>query len=120
MNKNTLPDLMAVVKIKYVANPDFPGIYIWTIKGVGRYVGKYSSKRRPLSQYARNVHRILNQEPYRKNNPNGFRHIHRALVDALKKGLPIELIFFENVPLDTLRQREKELIAKMGELNRAR
>jgi hypothetical protein len=110
--------LMDAVEVEYLANPDLPGIYIWEIESIGKYVGKYSSKKRPLSQYARNVHRLLSGRPYRKNNPEGYRHIHTQLANAFTSGKRIKLTFYENVLPNELGKREEELILLMGNLNK--
>jgi hypothetical protein len=36
-----------------------PGIYEWNIEGVGIYIGKYNSIRRPMREYVLNVERVL-------------------------------------------------------------
>lgn len=118
VQKTCMPKLMEIVEIEYLSNPELPGIYIWQIEDIGCYVGKYTSKRRPLMHYARNVSRLLNNQPYRKNNPNGWRYVHVKLAEALQEGKRIRLIFFENVPIESLSSREKELIIERGDLNR--
>jgi hypothetical protein len=50
---------------------------------LGLYVGKAKAgAKRQLSHYKRNVQNFLEGKPYRKNNPRGYRRIHRALADA--------------------------------------
>jgi hypothetical protein len=94
-----------------------PGIYEWRIEGTGVYIGKYTWISRPTKEYAKNVLRILNGLPYRPKNPNGFRRIHRALVQAHREGRKITLTILENVEPSNLNQREHELIAERGTLN---
>jgi len=93
---------------------DLPGIYAWKIEGSGVYVGKYTHKFRPLREYDKNVRRLLSDEPYRPQNPNGFRRVHRALAKAVVEGLNVELHVLENCPPETLNAREQYLIAKIG------
>jgi len=71
----------------------------------------------PLREYARNVTRLLNEEPYRPADPDGFRHIHRELAAAYLKGQPITLTIRENVNPSLLNARERQLIAERGALN---
>ena len=97
---------------------DKPGIYMWTIAGVGSYVGRYTRKRRPLREYALNVERLLDGRPYRKSKPNGFRHVHRELAKAARDRTEIILSVIENPPRDQILMRERKLIAKYGNLNR--
>ena len=94
-----------------------PGIYIWCIAGVGSYVGKFKRISRPTRHYTRNIRRLLNNLPYRRSNPTGFRNIHHKLAEAHLTKRAIKLIILENVPLPHINQRERELIAKHGSLN---
>ena len=90
-----------------------PGIYQWTIEGAGIYIGKYSNIRRPLKEYQRNVKRLLNGLHYRKGKPDGFRHIHHALAEAVRGKRKITLTILENQPKEKLTQREKDLIREI-------
>jgi hypothetical protein len=94
-----------------------PGIYEWHIAGVGSYIGKYKSIRRPTRHYGRNVSRLLAGEAYRLNKPTGFRRIHEALAMAYRERRPITLYILENVDPLRINQRERELIATLGALN---
>ncbi|MHB1910399.1 MAG: hypothetical protein ACYCQJ_16260 [Nitrososphaerales archaeon] len=107
-----------IVQFNSGVNFESPGLYEWKIETKGSYIGKYKSKRRPLKEYRRNVQRLCAGKDYRKGNPNGFRKIHRALFEALNKGLHIELIILENKPWgEELNAREHELILERGNLN---
>lgn len=75
---------------------ELPGIYTWTISGVGCYVGKYTRKSRPLKEYNKNVDRLLNKQPYRPGKPDGFRKVHRALAQAVLQGRNIKLSIVAN------------------------
>ena len=90
-----------------------PGIYQWTIDGVGIYIGKYSNIRRPLKEYQRNVKRLLNGLHYRKGKPDKFRVIHCALAEAVRTNRKITLTILENQPREKLHGREKDLIREM-------
>ncbi|PBB67404.1 hypothetical protein CK228_16410 [Mesorhizobium sp. WSM4312] len=94
-----------------------PGIYEWRIDGVGTYIGKYTSIRRPKVEYSNNVLKILNGWPYRPQKPDSFRRIHRELVAAHREGRGITLTILENVEPSLLTKRERELIAERGTLN---
>jgi hypothetical protein len=87
-----------------------PGIYEWKIEGVGCYIGRYSRVNRPKEAYGRNVLRLLNNLPYRKNKPHGFRRIHRALAEATEAGRLVELFILENAEPEKLNAREQALI----------
>mgnify|MGYP000044152194 CR=1 FL=1 len=100
-------------------NLDLPGIYAWKIEGIGMYIGKYTRKSRPLSEYNKNVRRLLSCEKYRPQNPTGFRRVHRALARAITDGLAIELHILENCSPENLTSRERHLISPIasGNLN---
>ena len=92
-------------------------IYMWEIRTaagdiVGRYVGKAKAgSKRPRTHYARNVRNVLDGKPYRRLAPDGFRRIHRALAEAVRSGLSIELTFLANVPEgESLNQHERTWI----------
>ena len=90
-----------------------PGLYEWRIESVGVYIGQYTRGRRPNREYALNVARLAACQPYRKAKPDGFRHIHRALADAVNRGLPITRTLLENQTSKELRNaREQVLIAE--------
>ena len=94
---------------------DLPGIYAWQIEGVGgAYIGKYEWSSRPIEAYTRNVTNLLNDRPYRKSKPDGFRPIHRALARAVRERRPVTLTLGENVPVDKIHQREDELQKEYG------
>jgi hypothetical protein len=94
---------------------DAPGIYTWTIEGVGVYVGKFTRKSRPLLEYNRNVDNLLGGRPYRKSKPDGFRTIHQELANAVVNGLPIWLRIVENcIPAD-LNNRERQIINALAQ-----
>jgi hypothetical protein len=95
-----------------------PGIYEWCIEGVGSYIGRYSKISRPLRHYARNVRNLLNGQPYRKGEPEKYRHIHHKLAEAVRSNRKITLTILENGAAEDLPRREKELIKARGTLNR--
>lgn len=99
---------------------DRPGIYAWTIEGVGCYVGKYTRKSRPLREYDKNVFRLLSGIAYRPQKPNGFRAVHRALAKALTAETNIELRIVCNATDDDLNELERYHIGTLawGGLNR--
>jgi hypothetical protein len=102
-------------------NLDRPGIYEWRITypdfSKQIYIGKYTRGNRPTREYRRNVERLLHGRPYRKNNPDGFRLIHRESAQAALNGREIVLTVLENVPPEDLFRRERELIESRGTLN---
>lgn len=98
-----------------------PLIYMWEIHDssevlFGRYVGKaIGGAERPLRHYKRNVDRLLAGEPYRKSNPDGYRLIHRALAEAVRRDFSISLTFLCNVlEREDINQVESEQIKKQN------
>lgn len=103
---------IADIFIETGISPEKPGIYMWELNGVIRYVGKYKRKNRPLHEYARNVERIALGKSYHIEGRN-FRRVHYALHKAVLEKENIRLIFFENIDDNSLRLiRESELIKK--------
>ena len=116
--------MLALAPNWYVKGPkppnfdeDRPGLYEWRIEGAGSYIGQYRWISRPRRSYGLNVARLLNDLPYRKSKPTGFRRIHRELASALMEGRRIELIFLENGDRPALSDRERDLIRERGSLN---
>lgn len=99
------------------ATLDLPGLYEWHIEGVGSYIGKFSKRSRPLRQYAQNVRNLLNDRPYRRNNPDGYRTIHRQLAAAVLTHRLITLTILENPSKNDINGRERALIKERGTLN---
>ncbi|OZI63303.1 hypothetical protein [Bordetella genomosp. 11] len=99
-----------------------PLLYQWEIHDVrtgelkGRYIGKaVRGSGRPLSQYRRNVLNLLAGLPYRRNKPDGFRRVHRALADAVIKGDRITLTLLRNVPLgEDINEAERQAIRRFN------
>ena len=112
-----LPDGWYVYNVLENACEDKPGIYEWRVLGYGSYIGKFKQITRPTRHYARNVTNLLNERPYRLRKPDGFRPIHKTLLEAVEKGRFIELIILENPSLDKIGEREQELIRERGHLN---
>jgi hypothetical protein len=90
-------------------------IYLWEIADPGtrtviyRYVGKAKNGGgRPLSDYKRNVRNLLQDRPYRKGRPEGFRAVHQRLTEAVRSGQEITLRFFCNVrPDESINEFER-------------
>jgi hypothetical protein len=83
-----------------------PGIYRFTIDKRGIYVGRFTKASRVLREYRKNVEKLLEGRPYRPRDPNGFRHVHRALHEAVICQDAIYLEIVENVAPELLNQRE--------------
>ncbi|MNW10973.1 hypothetical protein D3C71_2083090 [compost metagenome] len=45
----------------------------------------------------RNTNRCLAGLPYRKSNPEGFRKVHLALADAVRRNFQVTIRFLKNV-----------------------
>lgn len=115
----TLADGWFQLELSDGATLEAPGIYEWSIEGVGTYIGKFRRKSRPIRHYHRNVKRLLDGLPYRLSNPDGFRHIHRELANAVTAGKVIVLTILENPDPAELNERERQLIRQRGTLNRS-
>ncbi|WP_199711893.1 hypothetical protein [Alginatibacterium sediminis] len=92
-------------------------IYMWEIHGedgalTGCYVGKAKGgSKRPKRHYKRNVRRLLQNQPYRKSNPEGYRKVHRALTEATRCGHRITLSFLCNISeSENINDIEQQLI----------
>jgi hypothetical protein len=60
-------------------DPARPLIYAWRVAGELVYVGKAKDgEHRPRTGYRRTIVNLLDGKPYRKGNPDKYRHIHRA------------------------------------------
>lgn len=110
---------MNFVLVTNGVNSDQALIYMWEIYDytgviVGRYVGKAKNgARRPLKHYKRNVNRLLLGKAYRKSKPNGYRAVHKALAQAVKKNQEIKLCFLTNIETgDDINLIEQTLIRK--------
>ncbi len=108
-----------VVFVAKSIDPQKPGIYVFVIEDVGIYVGKYTRPSRYKREYSNNVEKLRTGQPYRDDNPNGFRRIHRALARAVETdGQNISLLLIENWDDEGSGQRrERELINAIGTLN---
>lgn len=95
-----------------------PGIYVWEIDGVGTYVGKARRLAKRLPAYPRSVRNIQGGRPYRRNNPDGFREVHKALAAACAEGRRVTLWIAEVCTEDELNAREAYWIGQIGTLNR--
>jgi hypothetical protein len=84
-----------------------PGIYRFTIDEQGIYVGRFTKASRVLREYRKNVAKLIEGRPYRPRDPNGFRHVHRALYHAVMRRNSIFLEIVENVAPELLNERER-------------
>lgn len=113
----SLPTGWCKVVVPVGVDPQLPGIYQWSVEGVGVYVGKYKYPSRPLVEYERNLMKIMEGRPYKALKPEGFRPIHLALYEAIQSGKLITLTIIENGPVAALTVRRDELIRERGTLN---
>jgi len=91
---------------------DKSGIYEWKIVGHGIYVGKSTKISRRMREYPNNIRKLATNSPYRKNNPDGFRAIHRALYKAYCENRLVEFKVLENCDRILLNERERFWIYK--------
>jgi hypothetical protein len=96
---------------------NLPAVYVWTIEGVGCYVGKSRRLRARLREYDNNVRKILAGHPYRKGKSDGWRRVHLELAAARLAGLSVTLEVVETCGLDELNARERHWIGLRGTLN---
>ena len=90
---------MNITVISKGVNEDAPLLYRIIIADKFYYVGCANKAKRPRKDYLRHVERQKNGIPYRKNNPNGFRDIHRRLFYAEKNGEPVVIELIRNVAM---------------------
>ena len=97
-------------------NEDAPLLYRIIIAGEFYYVGCANKAKRPRHDYLMHVDRQKKGIPYRKNNPNGFRAIHRRLWDADKNGEAVVIELIRNVAPDEKFKEEAIEIRKHRDL----
>lgn len=92
-------------------DPDSPLLYRILIGDRFCYIGCANSARRPEKAYRRNLQRMIGGRPYRKNNPDGFRLIHKRMLDAFHQGDPIVIDLIRNVARENKFSEERAEIA---------
>ncbi|TMP29250.1 hypothetical protein CWB99_02360 [Pseudoalteromonas rubra] len=107
--------------LTYNVNEGKALIYMWETHDedgalTGRYVGKAKGgSKRPRQHYKRNVRRLLQNRPYRKSNPKGYRKVHRHLAEADRSGHKITLSFLCNIDAsENINDVEQRLIKEHG------
>jgi len=93
-------------------NPDLPLLYRILIRNSLCYIGCANSARRPQSAYGRNLQRMINGTPYRKNKPEGFRLIHKRMLEAVQSGEEIVIELIRNVSKKSKFSEERAEIAR--------
>ena len=93
-------------------NPESPLLYRITISGTLFYIGCANSARRPQKAYRRNLQRMIDGRPYRKNNPDGFRFVHRRMLEAVQRGEEVTIDLLRNVAKDAKFIEERAEIDK--------
>jgi hypothetical protein len=94
-----------------------PLLYEWSIESVGFYIGQTIQVTRRIVEYEQNLQNFLAGRPYRKNNRDGFRCIHRALAKAIEEDKKIYFTLLENESdTFTRNRRKRELIVERAEL----
>lgn len=98
-----------------------PLIYKWEILGLngnilGIYIGKATrGARRRIRRYVARVRQIRENKPYSKEDPNGFRKVHRALAKADALGHRIKLFLVCNAADESqLHSLERDHIASQN------
>lgn len=91
-------------------NPNQPLLYRISIGSRLYYVGCADDASRPRNDYRRNIERLTDGRPYRKGNPDGFRHIHRQLYDATVSGESIIIELLRNVSRESKFEEERKEI----------
>ena len=72
------------------------GIVAIIVDGGGIHIGKYTSLSTYIKELSQNVGNYIEGRPYRENNPDGFRRIHRALGEAVKVKAAISIVLMNN------------------------
>jgi hypothetical protein len=93
-------------------DPDSPLLYRITIGGNLSYVGCANSARRPQKAYKRNLQRMIDGQPYRKNKPDGFRLVHRRMFEAIQRGEDVVIDLIRNVAKNDKFIEERAEIAR--------
>jgi hypothetical protein len=89
------------------------GIYLWTIVGVGVYVGQAQRLQSRLRQYPNNVRKLLKGMPYRKGKPDDYRVIHRELAKAHAAETSVIVSILETCDPTSLNERERYWINRL-------
>ena len=90
-----------------------PGIYRFIIDESWTYIGRFTHASRPLEEYVKNVKKLMEGRPYRPQNPEGFRAVHKALFWAVTEQRSITLEIVENARTEELNERERYWISKV-------
>ncbi|MEX6507320.1 hypothetical protein [Jiella sp. M17.18] len=98
---------------------DRPGIFEWRIEKTGTYIAtsKETTIRKRLKNYKKRFRQLRNHEPYSSTNPDGFRKIHRQVVEAREKGLSVVFAAIENCSPEDVAERRRYWIGVRGTLN---
>jgi len=94
-----------------------PGIYVWTIKCRGSYVGRYKSITRPTREYADTLRKMLQEDRRRKGAQGVYRRIHYELKSAYEEMRPITLTIRVNANASESERIERELVAEYSAVN---
>lgn len=89
---------------------DAAGIYEWSIKGVGVYVGKAKMLRKRLRDYPKNVRAMIEGRPWHGNPAKEYRDIHKALRAAYDAGTPVIVTVLETCDPIIRSEREQHWI----------
>ena len=93
-------------------DPNSPLLYRIIIKSSLYYIGCANTARRPQKAYARNVKHMIEGQPYRKSKAEGFRFIHRRMLEAIQNGDDVVIELIRNVPRENKFEEERAEIAK--------
>ncbi|MES2982490.1 MAG: hypothetical protein V4727_09270 [Verrucomicrobiota bacterium] len=111
---------MNITIITNGVNEDAALLYRIIIAGEFYYVGCANKASRPLKHYLRHVERQKIGVPYRKNNPDGFREIHRRLFEAYKNSESVIIELIRNVTPDQKFREEGIEIQKHLDIHGSR
>jgi hypothetical protein len=89
------------------------GIYLWTIVGVGVYIGQARQLQSRVRQYPNNVRKLLANLPYRKAKPYNYRDIHRELAKAHTDEISVTVSVLETCHPSALNKRERYWIDRL-------
>jgi len=93
-------------------DPLAPLLYKIAIGGMVCYIGCANSARRPKSAYRRNLQRMIDGRPYRKGDQEGFRLVHKRLLEATNSGETIVIELIRNVPRESKFSEERAEIQR--------
>lgn len=90
------------------------GIFAWIMHGRVQFVGKSVRLEDRLTDYEMNLKLIAQNRPYKPDNPDGFRNIHRALYKESDAQTPAVFVVLETCDEVALTERRRYWIGLLN------